>query len=216
MTVELLNIDCMEYMAGLEDNAFDLAIVDPPYGIGNFTRDSYTSKGGKGPRVKNAGSFDLDYTWNDEIPPDKYFEELKRVSKRQIIWGANYYNCFNGGAVVWYKGNQTETVSHCEIASLSFQNRVDYIFINWQPGFHRKKYGEQIHPCQKPTQLYRRLLIKYGGKGQRILDTHLGSGSSAIAAHYEGFDFVGCEIDEDYYKAACERFDMETRQQSFL
>jgi len=212
--VELLNIDCMEYMATQPDNAFDLAIVDPPYGIGSWVRDSYTSKGGKGPRVPNTSSWAKGVKWNDEIPQESYFAELRRISDRQLIWGANYYNCFNGGALIWYKGDQAKTVSHAEIASLSFQNRVDLVHINWQPGFYRKLHGEQIHPCQKPVKLYEWILKNYAESDQRILDTHLGSGSSAIAAHYFGCDFVGCEIDPDYYQAAKQRFDNETRQMS--
>jgi site-specific DNA-methyltransferase (adenine-specific) len=207
--IDLFNIDCMEYMKGLEDNAFELAIVDPPYGIGNFSRGMSEKRS---PLVGLPPREDRSFDWNDEIPPDKYFTELSRVSEKQIIWGANFYNCFSGGAVVWYKGDQTKTVSHAEIASLSFQNKVDYIHINWQPGFYREKFGVQIHPCQKPVKLYEQLLSNYAKEGDKILDTHLGSGSSAIAAHYSGFDFVGCELDEDYYNAAKARFDAETAQ----
>lgn len=210
--IELLNIDCMNFMKGCEDNAFDLAIVDPPFGIGDWTRDSYTSKGGKGPRVENTSPWAGDVNWNTEIPPQEYFDQLRRISQKQIIWGANYFNCFSGGALVWHKGEQTQTVSNAEIASLSFQNKVDFVSINWQPGFYRKQFGDQIHPCQKPVKLYDWLLTNYAKPSQKILDTHLGSGSSAIAAHYFGVDFVGCEIDKDYYDAACERFKQETAQ----
>ena len=211
--VELLNIDCMEYMAKLPDKAFDLAVVDPPYGIGVFTCNAHTDD--KGNRIKNIKNYTDDYTWNKETPDNKYFNELRRISKERIIWGANYYNCFeNGkGALVWYKGNMTQTISHCEIASLSFQTRVSYVHINWQSGFFREmREGKAIHPCQKPVALYNWILMNYAKPGQRILDTHLGSGSSAIAAHYFGCDFVGCEIDVDYFNAAKERFDRETRQ----
>jgi site-specific DNA-methyltransferase (adenine-specific) len=204
----------MEYMKGLEDNAFDLAIVDPPYGIGDWTSGEsvYTKKDGTKERVKNGKWRNV--KWNDAIPNSKYFEEIDRVSKQSIIWGANYYNCFSvkGGAVIWDKGKCNPVYSRCEMASLSFQKRVDYVHIDWQAGFYREQFGVQIHPCQKPVKLYDWLLTNYSEPGQRILDTHLGSGSSAIAAHYFGVDFVGCEIDKDYYDAAVKRFDAETAQ----
>jgi site-specific DNA-methyltransferase (adenine-specific) len=203
--IELLNIDCMEYMKGLEDNVYELAIVDPPYGIGNWCPSNISKKG-------KTASKPVD--WNNETPDLSYFKELTRVSKNQIIWGANYYNCFTGGgsAVIWYKGKINPVFSQCEIASLSWGKKVDYVHIDWQAGFYRNKFGAQIHPCQKPVKLYEWLLSKYAKEGDRILDTHLGSGSSAIAAHYGGFDFVGCELDEDYFKAAQSRFEKETAQ----
>ncbi len=206
--IELLNMDCMEYMKGLEDNAFELAIVDPPYGIGNWIPQNLS------PKQKEI-SRPVD--WNESPPEDNYFNEMKRVSKTQIVWGANYYNCFAslGGAIVWDKGDGNPVFSRCEIASISSQKRVDYVHINWQAGFYRKQFGDQIHPCQKPVKLYEWLLKNYAKEGDRILDTHLGSGSSAIAAHYGGFDFVGMELDEDYYKDARARFDLETSQQAF-
>jgi len=209
--VELLNIDCMEYMKGLDDNAFELAIVDPPYGIGNFTRPLSKERA---KRLNMPEREKTSITWNDHTPNNEYFNELKRVSDNQIIWGANYYNCFSDGfgGVVWYKGNQARTVSACEIASHTFTKKVDYVHIDWQAGFYREQFGIQIHPCQKPVKLYEWLLTNYAKEGDRILDTHLGSGSSAIAAHYGGFDFVGCELDEDYYKAAMARFEAETAQ----
>jgi site-specific DNA-methyltransferase (adenine-specific) len=203
--IDLLNVDCMEYMKGLEDNAFDLAIVDPPYGIGNWIPQNLAPK-----QKKLSKPVD----WNDSPPNGNYFNEIKRTTKMQIIWGANYYNCFGplGGAIIWDKGEGNPVFSRCEMASISSQKRVDYVHINWQAGFYRKQFGAQIHPCQKPTKLYQWLLKKYAKEGDRILDTHLGSGSSAIAAHYGGFDFVGCELDEDYFKASVKRFDSETSQ----
>ena len=210
MAVELLQGDCMDYMKKLEDNAFELAIVDPPYGIGNWIPSNVSKKGKKASKEVN---------WNNSIPSKGYFAEVERVSKERIIWGANYYNCFSesGAALVWHKGNINPIFSQCEIASLSFGKKVDYCFINWQAGFYRENAkGEQIHPCQKPVKLYEWLLKNYAKEGDRILDTHLGSGSSAIAAHYGGFDFVGIELDEDYYKAACERFDMQTKQYAMV
>ena len=205
--IELLHIDCMDYMKTLEDKAFDLAIVDPPYGIGNWIPQAGKQKG------KNAEKLKVD--WNESPPNESYFNEIQRVSKNQIIWGANYYNCFGkkGGAVVWYKGKGNPKFSACEIASHSFYKKIDYVHINWQAGFYREKFGAQIHPCQKPTALYQWLYENYAEKGQTILDTHLGSGSNAIAAHYTQMgEFVGVELDADYFIAAKARIDQETKQ----
>jgi len=203
--IELLNCDCMEYMATQHDNAFDLAIVDPPYGIGDFSMKS--SGGNKGREV----DIKWDYAWNTRTPDKLYFDELLRISKNKIVWGANYYNCFTsgGGAIVWNKHNEHPNMSQCEIASVSINKIVKYVDIAWL-GFMKGKHN--IHPCQKPVKLYQWILKNYAEPNQRILDTHLGSGSSAIAAHYFGCDFVGCEIDEDYYKAALNRFNEETKQ----
>ena len=204
--IELLNCDCMEYMAGLEDNAFELAIVDPPYGIGEFCMTD-------GIGVKWEKKWNQD--WNNSTPNKHYFDELKRVSKERIIWGANYYNCFesNGGAIVWYKSVRHPSMSKCEIASYSKHKKVEYVDIVWQ---NVNRPTSPIHPCEKPIKLYDWILANYAKPGDRILDTHLGSGSSAIAAHYGGFDFVGCELDKDYYKAACERFTQATAQQALI
>ena len=200
----------MEAMAQMEDNAFDLAIVDPPYGIGDvFIPFSTGVVKGKLERTHKVMS------WDKEIPTSKYFKELKRVSKNQIIWGANYFNCFDpGGAVVWYKNNGAQTLSQCEIASLSFKKCVDYIFIQQIRGFVQKI--KTIHPTQKPVILYKWLLKNYAKPGYRILDTHLGSGSSRIAAHDMGFDFEGYEIDKDYFDAQEKRFQNHIKQQSLF
>jgi len=198
-------------MRDIPDKYFELAIVDPPYGIGVFTYDKRTDPH-KG-RMKNIKNYNDNYEWNDNIPGQKYFDELYRISENQIIWGAIYYNCFNGGAVVWYKGNMTKKISHCEIASLSFQKKIDYIHINYQSGFYRKnKEGSQIHPCQKPIALYRWLLQNYAKPGDKIFDSHVGSGSSLIACIEEGHDYVGCEIDPDYYRDACKRIEIHQSQ----
>lgn len=205
---KLYNMDCMEGMKQFPDKYFEMAIVDPPYGIGKFTCNAHTTVDGK--RIKNKKNYKDDYIWNENIPDKTYFQELERISKRRIIWGANYYNCFeNGkGALVWYKGKMTETVSHCEIASLSFQTKVSYVHIDWQSGFFREiKEGIQIHPCQKPIKLYEWLLTKYATKGDKILDTHAGSASSLIACYNYKFDFIGFEIDKEYYDKAQTRLE---------
>lgn len=197
------NSDCLEAMRAMPDKAFDLAIVDPPYGIGDF---SMTTNYANRPALKavKAGSYD----WNNERPTDTYFRELRRVSERQIIWGANYYNCFNtqGGAIVWFKNMGHSDLSQCEIASRSWGKKVDYLHLDWQGGFSRKHSGGDFHPCQKPVALYKWLLQNYAKPGDTILDTHLGSGSSRIAAYDLGFDFTGYELDKDYFEAQEQRF----------
>lgn len=204
MTVELLNIDCMEYMRDQPDNAFDLAIVDPPYGI-NVSVSMGRRKGNKSDYHKFAGG--------DREPPNiKYFKELKRISKNQIIWGANHFiDNFSFYAnspcwVMWDKKFSDEvSFAQFELAWTSFTGTC-------------KKFDKspndasRIHPTQKPVDLYQWLLNNFAEKGQRVLDTHLGSGSSAIAAHYYGCEFVGCELDAKYYTLAKERFDRETAQ----
>jgi site-specific DNA-methyltransferase (adenine-specific) len=212
--IKLYNMDCMVAMKEMKDKQFDLAIVDPPYGIGKFTCDAHTDDR-TGKRVKNIKTYSDNYKWNEQIPQDNYFQEVYRVSQRQIIWGANYYNCFNqeGGALVWYKGPMTETISHCEIASLSFQKRVSYVRIDWQSGFYRvRQEGKQIHPRQKPEKLYAWILKNYAEEGNKILDTHLGSGSIAIACYDMGFDLTGYEIDKDYFDAAVNRLENHKKQ----
>ena len=196
--LDIKNCDCMDLMKGYPDKHFELAIVDPPYGIGNFNQSD--SKQGF---VK----------WNNFIPNKEYFTEIYRVSKNQIIWGANYYNCFKpGGSVVWHKGPSKDCYSECEIASVSSQKKVDYISIMWQSGFYRASIEKIIHPCQKPVALYEWLLTKYARKGDKILDTHLGSGSIAIACHNLGFDLTACELDKDYYDAATKRINFHVAQ----
>lgn len=202
MKVNLLNVDCMEYMKTLPDKAFDLAIVDPPYGIGNFNMENQVNK-----KVKK-----WNYAWNDTIPNEDYFNELKRVSKHQIVWGANYYNCFDsGGAIVWFKDVKHPNMSKCEIASCSLFRKVEFVRKDWSntDKFNELR-GADIHPCEKPIALYKWLFENYAKPGWRILDTHLGSGSSAIVAAKLGFEFVGCEIDEEYYAAAVKRFNEAT------
>jgi site-specific DNA-methyltransferase (adenine-specific) len=203
MSVELLNIDCMEYMAGLPDKAFDLAIVDPPYGIDINSSGRLGHYGGK------------NKSWDSEIPKVTYFDELFRISKNQIVWGGNYFSLFLPPTrcfIIWDKQQPADiSFASCEYAWSSFdQSAKTY---RQRP---QNADVERIHPTQKPVKLYHWLLHNYAKEGDRILDTHLGSGSSAIAAHKRGFDFVGCEIDKDYYDAACKRFKEQTMQQSMF
>ena len=196
--IELHNVDCMEYLATLDDNAFELAIVDPPYGIGDFSQSDGAYKG----RIQ----------WNETTPDKAYFDELKRVSLNQIIWGANYYNCFSkkGGAIIWDKLNMHPQMSRCEIASASFGVRVAHVTILHHGGA-AKMHGN-FHPCGKPISLYEWLLMNYAKEGDRILDTHLGGGSIAIACHNLGFDLVGCELDTDYFEEAKKRLQQHQSQ----
>ena len=218
MSIELLNIDCMEYMAGQPDNAFDLAIVDPPYGIGNQKHRQDPQKRATA-KWENPGEYNYK-TFDDSLPPTAdYFKELRRVSKNQIIWGGNYFSEHlppSMGWIVWDKRvGLNENLSMCELAYSSFNKRCLKFEFLWS-GFRKAVQVKRIHPTQKPVQLYEFLLQRYAKAGQRILDTHLGSGSSAIAADSFGCDFVGCEIDEDYFTAAQARFIEETRQIDFI
>lgn len=210
--IELLNMDCMEYMAGCEDNAFDLAIVDPPYGI---REDGHRENN----RSKLAASKNYHKAlWDQPKPEPEYFAELDRVSRNTVIWGGNHLADliakFSPCWLVWDKDN-TGDFADCELAYTTFETAVRKFTYRWN-GMLQQETGARketrIHPTQKPVALYRWTLENYAQPGQRILDTHLGSGSSAIAAHYFGCDFVGTEIDADYYNAAVERFNSETKQ----
>jgi len=215
--IELHNIDCMEYMKTCNDNQFDLAIVDPPYGIGESGKTNKSR--GKLAAAKDYKSFEGD---DQEAPPKEYFDELKRVSKHQIIWGANHFfdrvmrnsSCW----IVWDKQNGSSDFADCELAYTSFETVVRKFTFRWAGMLQgdMKNKEHRIHPTQKPVKLYDWLLTKYAEPGQKILDTHLGSGSSAIAAHYFGCDFVGCELDIEYFGAAKQRIGRETRQETLF
>ena len=214
--IELLNIDCMEYMKGLEDNAFELAICDPPYGIGeNGDRAASRNRFNNGEYKAFAGG--------DIEPPNlQYFQELQRVSRNQIIWGANHFCGIFGGSsscwIVWDKMTGASDFADCELAYTSFKTAVRMFKFQWSGMLQgdMKNKEQRIHPTQKPVKLYEWLLSNYAKDGDKILDTHLGSGSSAIAAHYGGFYFVGCELDKDYYDASIARFNNETAQKAMF
>lgn len=182
----------------MSDNSFDLAIVDPPYGIGSF-HDHKTES-----RPYNRV---WEIKWNDSVPTQEYFTELYRVSVGVIVWGVNYYANYvpDVGRIVWDKGNASGIGSDCELASQPQDKRVVKVFIQ-NTGYVGPERGQKIHPCQKPVALYKWLLQNYAKPGDRILDTHLGSGSSRIACHDLGFEFVGYELDRDYYEAQEARF----------
>ena len=194
-------IDCMEYMKTLPDKHFELAIVDPPYGIG------ITESG----RLKKYNANKT--KWDELTPTDEYFLELSRVSVNQIIWGGNYFNLPpTRGFIIWDK-KQPEDVSFasCEFAWSSFDVSARSFYYS-----ALQQTDTRIHPTQKPVKLYEWLLTRYAKQGDKILDTHLGSGSSRIACYNLGFDFVGCEIDEDYFKAQEERYQAHIAQQSLF
>lgn len=211
--IELLHTDCMDYMATLTDKAFELAIVDPPYGIGI---DGQKETANKLRNPKQNRKLHAQKAWDSSIPESLYFKELERVSNHQIIWGANYFieflNKGKKGWIFWFKGQEGLTMSDGELAYSSFDKPTRQVTLN---RVELLKDGT-IHPTQKPVKLYEWLLTNYAKKGDRILDTHLGSGSSAIAAHNLGFDFVGCELDRDYYEAALKRFNAHAAQQSLF
>lgn len=198
-TAEMRNVDCMEYMSGLPDKAFELAVCDPPYGVGMDGNKNW------------SGSRHAIKQWDSEAPTPAYFKELRRVSKNQVIWGANHFmhNLALGSScwLVWDKKNDGFSFADAELAWTSFDTAVRFF------RFHR---GEQtdtrIHPTQKPIKLYEWLLTNYAKPGDRILDTHLGSMSSVIACLNLGFEVVGCELDSDYFKAGCERVAQSQKQ----
>lgn len=222
-----LNVDCMEYMRTLPDKAFDLAIVDPPYGIGEDggkSRSKFvTQKNGNRLYVEDGH---YEKTGFDIAPPRQvFFNELFRVSKAQIIWGANYFTLPRAGAIVWDKCNDGSDQSDGEIAFNSLTSRVDIFRYMWRGMMQGKSISEgtiqqgnkalnekRIHPTQKHVALYEWLLQKYAKEDWRILDTHLGSGSSRIAAYNLGFEFVGCEIEPTYFQLQEQRFAEHTAQ----
>ena len=196
--LDLRCCDCMDLMRECADKAFDLAIVDPPYGIGisgNPVRQAHKKK-----------------SWDAAIPDQSYFDELFRVSQNQIIWGGNYFPLPpTQNLIVWDKQQpQKFSLAMCEFAWCSIQRPAKM--------FRRSVLLEngKIHPTQKPVALYRWILENYAKPGDRILDTHLGSGSIAIACHYAGHHLTACEIDRDYYEAALQRIKRETAQMTLI
>jgi site-specific DNA-methyltransferase (adenine-specific) len=208
----LYNMDCMEYMRGLPDKAFELAIVDPPYGID--VAKSGNVGGNKLAKAKDYGAKE----WDKYAPDFNYFSELKRVSHHQVIWGANHFmDKVSRGSpcwIVWDKDN-SGNFADCELAFTSFETAVRIFRYRWNGMLQgdMKNKEVRIHPTQKPIKLYEWLLTNYAKPGDRILDTHLGSGSSAIACLNLGFEIVGCELDADYFAAACKRIRMATAQE---
>lgn len=228
---EVFNEDCMQVMARYPDKYFDLAVVDPPYGIGITGtvggdgpfggKRQERERDGAAPREnrrreiikpKSYNSFD-----DTAAPPPEYFDELKRVSKNQIIWGGNYFiNNLDSTpcVIVWDKARRGLAFADCEIAWTSFKSPARIFNFKWNGMLQgdMKNKETRIHPTQKPVALYEWLLLNYAKPGNKILDTHMGSQSSRIAAYRVGMDYVGAEISPEFFKLGNERFERETAQ----
>jgi site-specific DNA-methyltransferase (adenine-specific) len=202
--IQITNEDNMLLMARYPDKYFDLAIVDPPYGIGaGVSKTGGASKHNSMSRLK-ANT----HIYNDIKPNKEYFNELQRVSKNQIIWGGNYFINFLSSTrcfVVWDKMNYLPSMSQIEIAWTSFNKHSDLVKIN-------SNQENRFHISQKPADLYKWILDKYAKENDKILDTHLGSGSIAIACHDYGFELTACELDKEYFDKAIQRINNHTAQ----
>jgi site-specific DNA-methyltransferase (adenine-specific) len=214
--MQITNEDNMELMARYADKYFDLAIVDPPYGI-DVTNQSQGKGGGVAKKIEYKKT-----DWDKSAPNEEYFKELIRVSKNQIIWGANHFisripfdsSCW----IVWDKDNGETDFADCELAWSSFKTAVRIFKWKWSGMLQQnmKNKEQRIHPTQKPVALYKWLLTNYAKEGDKILDTHLGSGSIAIACHDLGFDLTACELDTDYYNDAIKRLTNHQKQLTLL
>lgn len=209
MKSEFYNCDNMEFMAKFPDGYFELAIVDPPYGLG-MARE----------RPRNDGRFsgNIPKDWDDKTPDDKFFTELFRVSKNQIIWGGNYFKLPPyQNFIFWNKQNPVPNFSDGELAWTSFNKPSKCFDFKYYGNLMGTTVAEKrIHISQKPIRLYEWLLANYAKQGDKILDTHVGSGSSRIACHNLKFDFFGCELDEDYFKQAEQRYQEHIRQETLF
>ena len=218
------NMDCLEAMRQMPDNAFDLAVVDPPYGIGVMSMN-YTKSGAvrtHGYAAAKRRDYRKQSEW-DVAPPQEYFDQLFRVSKKCIIWGGNYFQLPpSKGFIVWDKrvnDQMSNDFADCEFAWMSEGLGVARVFRYCWNGMIQgdmKNKEDRFHPTQKPVALYKWILNRYAKPGDKILDTHLGSGSSRIAAYDLGFDFVGYEIDKEYFDKQEERFRNHTAQTSLF
>ena len=217
--------DCMEYMKLFPDDYFDLAMVDPVFG--DVTRGGYTTKVHDkeqfhtGNTLANQKAYNRNI-WEQPKTPPEYFKELFRISKNQIIWGGNFFVeslPSSQGWVVWDKKRpEGISFSDCEIAFTSFDVGIKCFRFMWNGMLQEdmKNKEVRIHPCHKPIALYKWLLKNYAKPGDKIIDTHVGGGSSLIACSQMGFDYIGFEIDPDYYEAAKERIEQETAQMTFF
>ena len=207
--IEFINDDCMNLLKSYADKQFDLAIVDPPYGIGMDNSNKRT----KPDRPNSYTSLYADFRyhksdWDNEMPSEMYFKHLRRASKNQIIWGANYFCEDMRGSYGWIFWNKKNGLDNCfSDGEFAFQSMgIQSRYFECSPFDGLRGGKDRIHPTQKPVALYKWLLKNYAKTGDKILDTHGGSFSSAIACHQMGFDFVGIERDEDYFNAAVKRF----------
>ena len=203
--INLYNEDCLQAMKAMQDRQFDLAIVDPPYGIG---ANKMTL--GNGKKKIYRGEAD----WDNAIPTEEYWKELMRVSQNQIVWGGNYMTEHlkpTGAWLFWDKGTGDNDFADGELAWTSYNGALRKITKTWV-GANAKDEAERIHPTQKPIYLYKWILDRFAKDGFKVLDTHLGSGSIAIACWDLGFYLTAYEIDKGYYDRACKRFDLHSRQ----
>lgn len=222
--IKITNEDNMDLMARYEDNHFELAIVDPPYGIGEANgKNASRNKGfGKGSVKSKKITFSKDYgkkEWDSKPSNKEYFIELQRVSKNQIIFGSNHFienipNANSSCWIVWDKDNGESDFADCELAWCSFKTAVRLKKVRWNGllQYDMKNKEIRIHPTQKPIRLYEWLLMNYAKDGDKILDTHLGSGSIAIACHNLKYDLTACELDKEYYEAAVKRLKQHQQQ----
>jgi site-specific DNA-methyltransferase (adenine-specific) len=211
-TLDLRLMDCMDLMREYPDKHFDLAIVDPPYGIGEHGKGNNRHRGGQ------VFTFFEPKKWDNDRPTAEYWCELIRVSQNQIVWGGNYFVDYlkpSMGWIFWDKLMGGD-FSDGELAYTSFERALRKFTKspekNYSTNAESAAKWKRIHPCQKPVALYRWLLANYAKEGMKILDTHLGSMSHAIAAHYSGVHLTGCELDPDYFAAGIERVKAETAQ----
>lgn len=206
--INLYNEDCLQAMKRMETDQYDLAIVDPPYGIKVSSQDN-----------RNRGKVGSHYKikdWDNKIPPKEYFIELMRVSKNQVIWGGNYFieHLYNTSCMLVWDKRVKGNIADCELAWTSFNTAVRKFEFMWEGYWQEnmKKKEKRIHPTQKPVQLYKWILSRYAKEGFKILDTHLGSGSIAVACHDLEYDLDGYELDTDYYENATKRLKEHQRQ----
>ncbi|WP_404988195.1 DNA methyltransferase [Clostridium culturomicium] len=223
---KLYNVDCLVAMKRIPDKYFELAIVDPPYFDGPNKRRFY----GRDINKLNIKRKIYNVIEDWEVPSEEYFRELLRVSKNQIVWGCNYYDYYLGpGRIIWDKVNGQSSYSDCEIAYCSMHKKTKMFRYMWNGMMQGKSINEghlmqgdkskneiRIHPTQKPVNLYKWLLLNYAKKGDKILDTHVGSASSLIACYDMGFDFLGFEKDKEIYKLAIKRLDDAMNQLSIF
>ena len=218
--IDLKNMDCLEAMKQMDDNQFDLAIVDPPYGINadkaqndaakQRLKANGKSKAGRGWKLYKETD------WDNNIPKLEYWNQLQRVSKNQIVWGGNYMTEYlkpSMGWILWDKKQRDFSLADGELAWTSFNKALRIFSMSRGEALaEHNKSGGRFHPTQKPVKLYEWILDKYANEGDKILDTHLGSGSIAIACHNRGFDLTGFEIDKEYFDNAVERLRVHQSQ----
>lgn len=210
---KIIQGDCLDFMKLMPDKCVDLVLTDPPYGIGDFqkTGDANNYK------LRKELEYDDDLSWNQDVPNEDVFKEIYRVSKNQIIFGANYLNCFNslGGAIVWDKNNESsQRYSNCEIASCSLQKKVSIFRYTWNGMIQQDMKNKEVrhHPTQKPVELFKWILLNYSQENDIILDCYLGSGTTAVACQNLKRNFIGIEISPKYCETARQRL----RQQTLL